>query len=188
MMAAPDRKSAGQDGSSLGRVFSGMRSIRSSAGSGYSEPARPGPSRRRRIYLSSAFGFAECGRYALDRLRAELESLGLEVWEPFRECAGQQPREAGMRRLAGMRECDGLFAVVNGNPDDIVMTEIGYAAAFGKRVFLFRDDTRTCGADFPLNIVVQAGLPEDWKNHWYTGVAELGDTGKALARWAGRAK
>lgn len=156
------------------------------------DPAKTSrPARKRRLYLANAFGFAESGRYALDRLSAELESLGVEVWEPFAKCAGLQPREIGRHCLLGIRESDGVFAVVNGNPpDEGIMVEVGYACALGKPVFLFRDDKRICAdtAAYPLNIMVYAGLPDDWRSYWYTGVDELGDTNKALARWAWNGK
>lgn len=142
--------------------------------------------RRRRLYLANAFGFSAGDRYALDRLRAELDALGADVWEPFSECSGLSARDAGLRRLAGIRECDGMFAVVNGSPPDgCVMVEIGYAFSQGKPVFLFRDDTRVCSdaADYPLNTMAFAGLPDDWRTHWYTGVDKLGDSEGALARW-----
>lgn len=148
----------------------------------------PRPVRRRRLYLASALGFAEIDRYALDRLRAELESLGVEVWEPFAECAGLRPREAGRRRLSGIRESDGVFAVVNGAAlDEGVIVETGYAYALDKPVFLFRDDKRMCAdtAAYPLNLMICAGLPDDWRSYWYADVGELGDADKALARWIG---
>jgi nucleoside 2-deoxyribosyltransferase len=147
-------------------------------------PHRPN---RRRIYLANPFGFAESGRHALGRIQAELESLDMDVWEPFAGCAGQTPRETGRLCLQHIRDSDGVFAVVNGNPpDEGVMIEIGYAFALGKPVFLFRDDIRTCAEtpEYPLNLMTYAGLPDDWRSHWYTGIGEIADGKKALARWA----
>ena len=43
-------------------------------------PAKTPRSDKRCLYLASPLGFAEIDRYALDRLRAELESLGVKVW------------------------------------------------------------------------------------------------------------
>lgn len=156
-------------------------------------PRRPGdatsrPARRRVIYLANPLGFAESGRHALGRIRAQLEGLGVDVWEPFAECAGRPPRDIGRLCLEHIRESDGVFAVVNGNPpDEGVMVEIGYAFALGKPVFLFRDDIRTCAdtPDYPLNLMIYAGLPEEWRDHWYTDIGEVADGSKALARWAG---
>ena len=88
----------------------------------------------------------------------------------------------------GIRKSDGVLAVVNGaTPDEGVMVEVGYAYALDKPVFLFRDDKRICAdtAAYPLNLMVYAGLPDDWRSYWYTGVEELGSTDKALARWIG---
>ena len=188
MMAAPKPEST-QGENPVSRVFGGMRNSLRGSPSGGSNTSKPKLGSRRKIYLSSPFGFAESGRYALDRLRAELESLDMEVWEPFKECAGLTDSESGRRRIAGIRECDGMFAVVGGDsPDGLVMTEIGYALAFDKRLFLFRDDSRSLREDIPLNMVVCGGMPEDWRSYWYNGVAELGDDNKALARWAGRKK
>ena len=146
------------------------------------------PAGRRVIYLANPLGFAESGRHALGPIRAELEALGVNVWEPFAECAGRTPREIGRLCLEHIRESDGIFAVVNGNPpDEGVMVEIGYAFALGKPVFLFRDDIRTCAdtPDYPLNLMLYAGLPDEWRDHWYTDIGEVADGKKALARWAG---
>ena len=89
--------------------------------------------------------------------------------------------------MRDVREADGLFAVVNGcPPDEGVMVELGLAFAWEKPVFLFRDDFRRCtdSAQYPLNLMVFAGLPAaGWEDHWYTSVEEIADPTKALARW-----
>ena len=86
-----------------------------------------------------------------------------------------------------MRKADGIFAVVNGTPpDEGVMVELGIAIALGKGIFLFRDDFRRCtdSGDYPLNLMLFAGLPEQgWRDHYYTRVDEIGDPTKALVRW-----
>ena len=55
--------------------------------------------------------------------------------------------------LADVQQCDGIFAIVNGNPpDEGVMIELGIAMptarsatyALNKAIFLFRDDFRRC--------------------------------------------
>ena len=169
----------------------GFGNMRLPGRSGSPNPAgvsSPRPARKRRIYLANALGFSESDRFVLNHMRAELESLGVDVWEPFSKCAGLQPREVGQHCLMGIRESDGVFAIVNGSPpDEGVMVEIGYAYALDKPVFLFRDDKRVCAdtAAYPVNVMVCAGLPDDWRSYWYAGVDELGDTNKALARWIG---
>ena len=91
------------------------------------------------------------------------------------------------RDLQDVREADALFAIVNGTPpDEGVMVEIGAAIALGKPTFLFRDDFRRCtdSEDYPLNLMVFAGLPEhEWQQSFYTSLDDVGNPKKALALW-----
>ena len=146
------------------------------------------------LYLANPYGFSAQQRVGpLAALVAALEELGAEVWEPFarnnqidRAVAGWAYR-VGQADLRDVREADGLFAVVNGcPPDEGVMVELGLAIAWGKPVFLFRDDFRRCTDSevYPLNLMLFAGLPETgWKAYWYESVEEIADPDKALARW-----
>ena len=66
------------------------------------------------------------------------------------------------------------------------MVELGAAIALEKKTFLFRDDFRRCtdSEDYPLNLMLFTGLPEDgWRDYFYTSLAELTAPDKALARW-----
>ena len=149
---------------------------------------------RRSLYLANPYGFSAQQREGpLAELVAALEGLGAEVWEPFarnnqidRADSGWAYR-IGQADLGDVREADGLFAVVNGcPPDEGVMVELGLAIAWGKPVFLFRDDFRRCtdSEEYPLNLMLFAGLPEKgWQAYWYESVAEIADPDKALARW-----
>ena len=146
------------------------------------------------LYLANPYGFsAQQNRGPLRELRAALEALGTEVWEPFernnqidRASAGWAYR-IGQADLRDVRDADGLFAVVNGcPPDEGVMVELGMAIAWEKPVFLFRDDFRRCTDSevYPLNLMLFTGLPEvGWEDWWYGSVEEIADTGKALMRW-----
>ena len=93
----------------------------------------------------------------------------------------------GQADLRDVRDADGLFGVVNGcPPDEGVMVELGMAVAWGKPVFLFRDDFRRCtdSEAYPLNLMVFTGLPEEgWQACWYESLDELGNADKGLARW-----
>jgi nucleoside 2-deoxyribosyltransferase len=84
-------------------------------------------------------------------------------------------------------ESDATFAIVNGTPpDEGVMVELGAAIALGKKTFLFRDDFRRCtdSEDYPLNLMLFTGLPEDsWQDYYYTALDEIAAPDKALARW-----
>ena len=97
------------------------------------------------------------------------------------------PTGLDSRILRDVREADGLFAVVNGcPPDEGVMVELGMAIAWGKPVFLFRDDFRRCTDSevYPLNLMLFAGMPEKgWEAYLYGSVEEIADPDKALARW-----
>ena len=118
---------------------------------------------------------------------------GAEVWEPFArnnqidQASPGWASRIGQADLRDMRDADGLFAVVNGcPPDEGVMVELGMAIAWGKPVFLFRDDFRRCtdSEAYPLNLMVFTGLPEaGWEAYWYGSVEEIADLSKALAQW-----
>ena len=67
------------------------------------------------------------------------------------------------------------------------MVELGAAIALGKPTFLFRDDFRRCtdSEEFPLNLMLFAGLPDQgWNDFFYASVEEISDQDKALSRWA----
>ena len=126
-------------------------------------------------------------------LVAALEALGADVWEPFErnnqvdQTSPGWAYAVGQADLRDVRNADGLFAVVNGcPPDEGAMVELGLAIAWGKPVFLFRDDFRRCSDSdiYPLNLMVFSGLPETgWEAHWYYSVEELADPDKALVQW-----
>jgi len=149
---------------------------------------------RKTLYLANPYGFSTQAREGpLVALVDALEALDIEVWEPF--ARNNQIDKAvpgwayriGQADLRDVRRTDGLFAVVNGcPPDEGVMVELGMAIAWGKPVFLFRDDFRTCtdSEAYPLNLMVFSGLPQmGWEAAWYTSIEEIDDPGKALVRW-----
>ena len=148
----------------------------------------------RTIYLASPYGFsAQWKRLLLPEFVKALESLGLEVWEPFARNGQVNLAEPGwayrvaQRDLQDVRDADAFFAIVNGTPpDEGVMVELGVAIALGKPVFLFRDDFRRCtdSEQYPLNLMLFAGLPKDeWQKHLYTDLNEIKAPEKALACW-----
>ena len=149
----------------------------------------------RTIYLASPYGFsAQWKRLLLPEFIGALETLGLEVWEPFArngqvDLAGPGwAYRVAQRDLQDVRDADALFAIVNGTPpDEGVMVELGAAIALGKPTFLFRDDFRRCtdSEQYPLNLMLFSGLPEvEWQNYVYGDLSEISDPNKALAHWA----
>ncbi|MEB3211330.1 MAG: nucleoside 2-deoxyribosyltransferase [Leptolyngbyaceae bacterium] len=146
------------------------------------------------LYLANPYGFsAQQRQLLLPPMIQALTALGAEVWEPFdRNNQVDMTKEGWAYRVAqadaaDVRDCDGIFAVVNGTPpDEGVMVELGMAIALNKAIFLFRDDFRRCSdsEDYPLNLMVFAGLPvQGWQRFYYTSVEEIASPDKALYRW-----
>ena len=146
------------------------------------------------LYLASPYGFAPQWReLLLPQFCAALEVLGAKVWEPFErnnQIDLSKPGWAYQVANADVRDvqqADGFFAIVNGTPpDEGVMVELGIAIALQKPIFLFRDDFRVCSdsEDYPLNLMLFAGLPEqNWREHFYSSIEELADPAKALVSW-----
>ena len=149
---------------------------------------------RRTIYLASPYGFSEqWKRLLLPEFIHALTALGLEVWEPFTRNGQIDFAEPGwayrvaQKDLQDVRDADALFAIVNGTPpDEGVMVELGAAMALNKPIFLFRDDFRRCtdSEEFPLNLMLFAGLPEiGWQEFVYENIADIASPHKALVRW-----
>ena len=149
---------------------------------------------RRTIYLASPYGFSEqWKRLLLPEFIDALTELGLEVWEPFTRNGQIDFAEPGwayrvaQKDFQDVRDADALFAIVNGTPpDEGVMVELGAAMALGKPIFLFRDDFRRCtdSEEFPLNLMLFAGLPEiGWQDFVYENITDIARPDKALMRW-----
>ena len=152
---------------------------------------------KKTLYLANPYGFSLQQRDGpLRELKLQLEKLGAEVWEPFErnnqidKANANWAYKIAQADTNDVRLADGLFAVVNGcPPDEGVMVELGMAVAWGKPVFLFRDDFRSCtdSGVYPLNLMLFAGLPEKgWERQYYTSIEELGDPDKALVNWLPR--
>jgi nucleoside 2-deoxyribosyltransferase len=149
---------------------------------------------RKIIYLASPYGFSlQQKTLLLPPIVQALEKLGAEVWEPFErnnQVDLSQPGwayQVAQADLSDVKNCDGIFAIVNGTPpDEGVMVELGVAIALNKSIFLFRDDFRRCtdSEQYPLNLMLFAGLPEvGWKTYFYNSVEEIGAKDKALWNW-----
>ena len=150
---------------------------------------------KKTIYLANPYGFSEQQKRELLPLFVEaLESLGLEVWEPFERnnqesiLAPGWAYRIGQADIRDVADADAIFAILNGiPPDEGVMVELGAAIALGKPTFLFRDDHRkvTECEEYPLNLMIFTGLPQDgWEDWYYTSFDEITSPDKALARWS----
>ena len=146
------------------------------------------------IYLASPYGFSlQQRRGPLQEMVRVLEGMGAQVWEPFVRNNQQDRSQMGTAYRIGqadmhdVRESDGILAIVNGvPPDEGVMVELGMAIAWGKEIFLFRDDFRRCtdSDEYPLNLMLFVGLPENrWRDRYYTSIDDMQDPDKDLAKW-----
>ncbi|MGI9558457.1 MAG: nucleoside 2-deoxyribosyltransferase [Thermodesulfobacteriota bacterium] len=152
-------------------------------------------SRKPVIYLASPYGFSTRQKEVLlPEIVKELEDTGATVWEPFernnqKEILSKKGWAYKVARadFKDTRDCDAIFAVVNGTPpDEGVAVELGIAMALGKPTFLFRDDFRrvTDSENYPLNLMLFAGMPEkNWRDYYYTSLEEIKSPKKALVKW-----
>ncbi|PCJ59447.1 MAG: nucleoside 2-deoxyribosyltransferase [Planctomycetota bacterium] len=147
------------------------------------------------VYLASSYGFSKQQKeILLPKFIQQIETLGLTVWEPFQRndqidfSQKGWAYKVGQADLKDVKNCDALFAIINGTPpDEGVMIELGYAMALGKKIFLFRDDFRKCtdSEEYPLNLMVFSGLTEkNWQSYYYTTIESITDPNKALHKWA----
>ena len=148
------------------------------------------------IYLANPYGFSAQQREGpLQDLVRVLEEMGAEVWEPFaRNNQGDTLQlgaayRIGQKDMSDVRDSDGMLAVVNGvPPDEGVMVELGMAIAWGREVFLFRDDFRRCtdSGEYPLNLMLFTGFSKKgWHDRYYTHIGDLRNPEKDLAKWLG---
>jgi len=158
----------------------------------------PSPGWRPWVYLASGLGFSS-QQYdrVLPKLVAAIEAAGAQVYEPFTDnpevnkpAKEQTPGWAyriGQADIDAVRRCDGLFCWANMNPpDEGAMVELGVAIGLRKKVFLYRDDFRTCAAveDYPLNLMLFSGMPErGWQDYYYACTSDIADPQKAFRRW-----
>ena len=133
---------------------------------------------KKTLYLASPYGFSDHWRLKLlPEFITKLELMGARVWEPFARnseidisVTGWASKVANSN-LNDLRQSDGLFAIVNGNPpDEGVMVELGVAIALGKTIFLFRDDFRKCtdSNEYSLNLILFLGILSDSWNDCYS--------------------
>lgn len=134
--------------------------------------------RRPRLYLANELGFSpEINGRAISRLVALFENLGYDIFQPFAEASkssGKQIAEASEASTCGMRaswanvlknkiggqnkeairQSDVVVALLDGEGDPGVCSEVGFADGIGKRCYGIRFDVRDFG-DFdglPINL------------------------------------
>ena len=149
---------------------------------------------RKKLYLANPYGFSKQTKELLDEFINIFNDLNVEVYEPFERTKqiiqreGEWAYEVARSNFDDLKECDCIFAIVNGNPpDEGVMIELGIAIALKKEIFLFRDDFRNCSDSdqYPLNLMLFLGLPkDDWEKYYFQSFQDIKSNKKRFLEWA----
>ena len=138
---------------------------------------------KKKLYLANPYGFSKQTKSLLNEFINIFNGLNIEVYEPFERTKQiMKKKDNWAYNLAesnfnDLKECDCIFAIVNGTPpDEGVMIELGIAIALKKKIFLFRDDFRNCSDSnqYPLNLMLFLGLPKDnWKKYYFESLEDI---------------
>ena len=87
---------------------------------------------RKKLYLANPYGFSKQSKTLLHEFIEIFNDLNVEVYEPFERSKLLTQQESGWayevarNNFYDLKECDCIFAIVNGNPpDEGVMIELG---------------------------------------------------------------
>ena len=149
---------------------------------------------KKKLYLANPYGFSKQTKSLLNEFINIFNGLNIEVYEPFERTKQiMQKKDNWAYNLAesnfhDLKKCDCIFAIVNGTPpDEGVMIELGIAIALKKKIFLFRDDFRTCSDsnEYPLNLMLFLGLPKDnWEKYYFESLQDIKSIKKGFVEWA----
>tara|TARA_B100001989_G_scaffold250304_1_gene227158 strand:+ start:936 stop:1394 length:459 start_codon:yes stop_codon:yes gene_type:complete len=149
---------------------------------------------KKKLYLANPYGFSKQTKNLLFAFINIFNDLNLEVYEPFERTKkiiqkeGEWAYDLAKSNFQDLKNCDCIFAIVNGTPpDEGVMIELGIAIALEKEIFLFRDDFRNCtdSKEYPLNLMLFLGLPRDnWKEYYFESLEEIKSNKKKFVKWA----
>ena len=149
---------------------------------------------KKKLYLANPYGFSKQTKKLLNEFIYIFNDLNVEVYEPFERTKHLiQKEEQWAYALArsnfnDLKKCDCIFAIVNGTPpDEGVMIELGIAIALKKKIFLYRDDFRSCSDSnqYPLNLMLFLGLPKDnWEKYYFKSIKDIKSNKKEFVEWA----
>ncbi|MBO8230218.1 nucleoside 2-deoxyribosyltransferase [Prochlorococcus marinus str. MU1404] len=149
---------------------------------------------KKKLYFANPYGFSKQTKKLLYEFINIFNKLNIEVYEPFERTKNIIKKEnewaydLARSNFHDLKECDGIFAIVNGTPpDEGVMIELGIAIALKKEIFLFRDDFRNCSDNnqYPLNLMLFIGLPRDnWEKYFFESLEEIKSNKKGFVEWA----
>ena len=151
---------------------------------------------KKKLYLANPYGFSKQTKKLLNEFINIFNDLNIEVYEPFERSGDTiQKKDQWAYAVANsnfndLKECDCIFAIVNGTPpDEGVMIEIGIAIALKKKIFLFRDDFRNCSGSnqYPLNLMLFLGLPrDDWQKYYFESLKDIKSNKKGFMEWVNK--
>ena len=149
---------------------------------------------KKKLYLANPYGFSKQIKTLLNEFIEIFNDLNVEVFEPFErtklltEKESEWAYEVAISNFHNLKECDCIFAIVNGNPpDEGVMVELGIAIALKKEIFLFRDDFRNCSDSdqYPLNLMLFVGLnKESWSKNYFESLEDINNPKKNFVNWS----
>ena len=149
---------------------------------------------KKKLYLANPYGFSKQTKNLLREFILIFNDLNIEVYEPFERTKhiinkkNNWAYDLADSNFNDLKNCDCIFAIVNGTPpDEGVMIELGIAIALKKKIFLFRDDFRNCSDSnqYPLNLMLFLGLPRDnWKKFYFESLEEIKSKNKGFIGWA----
>ena len=149
---------------------------------------------KKKLYLANPYGFSKQTKNLLTEFINIFQDLNVDVYEPFERTKhlisnkNYWAYEVANSNFHDLKECDCIFAIVNGNPpDEGVMIELGIAIALKKEIFLFRDDFRNCtdSNQYPLNLMLFLGLPKDnWEKYYFESLQDIKSNKKRFVEWA----
>jgi nucleoside 2-deoxyribosyltransferase len=149
---------------------------------------------KKKLYLANSYGFSKQTRKLLCDFINIFNDLDIEVYEPFERTQnifqkeGEWAYDLAKSNFNDLKNCDCIFAIINGSPpDEGVMIELGIAIALKKKIFLFRDDFRNCSDSnqYPLNLMLFLGLPRNnWKKYYFESLKDINSNKKGFVEWA----
>ncbi len=149
---------------------------------------------KKKLYLANPYGFSKQTKNLLSEFINIFNDLNIEVFEPFERTKhliqkeGEWAYDLAKSNFDDLKNCNCIFAIVNGTPpDEGVMIELGIAIALKKDIFLFRDDFRNCSDSnqYPLNLMLFLGLPRNnWKKYYFESLEDIKSNKKGFMEWA----
>ena len=151
---------------------------------------------KKKLYLANSYGFSKQSKKLLYEFIIVFKDFNIEVYEPFERTQqiiqkeGPWAYDLAKSNFNDLKNCDCIFAIVNGTPpDEGVMIELGIAIALKKKIFLFRDDFRNCSDSnqYPLNLMLFLGLPKDnWEKYYFESLEDIKSNKKGFVEWVGK--